>query len=323
VTTLSSTPALIGARVAGVGAARPSHSIGGAELTAPFGKTAEWLRARTGIDSIRRLSPGETILDLAETAARAALGVAHTSVAAVDTVIVATCSSPSGPGQQLSTQLAQRLGFSGQATDLNAACAGFSYALSCAAAAVRTGQANTVLVVAAEQMSSMIDPQDLGTSILFGDGAGAAVVSGCTLEQDGIAAPAWSSDGALRDVLEIPSASRTLKMNGQAVFRWAIQAVPPIVSRALGLAGVSADDLDVFVPHQANLRIIESIAREANLEHCLIATDVCQAGNTSAASIPLALTRLQEAGRTHSGALALIVGFGAGLSISGQVIRLP
>jgi 3-oxoacyl-[acyl-carrier-protein] synthase-3 len=321
--TLSATPALTGARVAGFGAARPSQSIFGAELTAPFGKTADWLRSRTGIDSVRRLSGGETILDLAETAARAAVEAAHTSIAAVDSLIVATCSSPNGPGQHLSEQLGRRLGFTGQATDLNAACAGFSYALGSASAAVRTGQADTVLVVAAEQMSSMVDPQDLGTSILFGDGAGAAVVTGCPLGQDGIASPAWSSDGALWDVLEIPSGSRTLRMNGQAVFRWAIRAVPPVVARALELAGVRPDDIDVFVPHQANLRIIESIAREARLEHCVIATDVCEAGNTSAASIPLALTRLKEAGRTPSGALALLVGFGAGLSIAGQVIRLP
>lgn len=310
-------------QIAGLGAARPRDVVPGASLTAPFGKTAEWLRLRTGITRVGRLAPDETLLDLARTAALAALADAGRRPDEIDAVVVATCSAAATSRTPLSHDLARTLGLRALAFDLNAACAGFCYALSAASGLVETGAARTVLVVGAEQMSALVDPADLGTSILFGDGAGAAVVTAAEDGQPGIAAPAWTSEGARAHVLEIRPGETALRMQGQQVFRWAVDEVHHVARAALAKAGVRAADIDVFVPHQANLRIVEAISRKLGLEGTVTATDVVDAGNTSAASIPLALTRLRASGAAKGGQLALLAGFGAGLTIAAQVVRLP
>lgn len=312
---------LTNARIVGLGAARPARCIAGAALTERFGKTAEWLRVRTGITQVRRLGPGETLVGLATTAAGRALSDAGMSGKDVDVVIVATCSAGTGRDEPLSRLIAARLAPRAAAFDLNAACAGFCYAVSAANGLIGSGAARTVLIVGAEQMSTLIDPIDLGTSILFGDGAGAAVITAC--ERPGIAAAAWSSDGANADALEIPAGESALRMRGQQVFRWAIDEVHKVAAAAMAQAGVCAADIDVFVPHQANLRIVEAIAAKLGLTRATTATDVVESGNTSAASIPLALLRLRESGALRRDQLALLVGFGAGLSIAAQVVRLP
>jgi 3-oxoacyl-[acyl-carrier-protein] synthase-3 len=293
---LRSPDPLVGARISGLGSARLTHLVAGADLAEPFGKSAEWLGGRTGIATVGRLGSGETALDLAETAGLKALAEAGTTVGEVGSLVVASCSTSRGPNFRFSELVAERLGIRAPCADLNAACSGFVYALSSATATVRTGGASTALVVAVEQMSTLIDPTDLGTSILFGEGAGAAVVTACRLEDNAISAPTWTSDGALSGLLEVPDGESTLRMNGQAVFRRAIESVPPVIATALSRAGVAPSDIDVFVPHQAIQRIIDVIAVKAGLEHCIIADDIKHAGNTSAASIPLALTRLRENG---------------------------
>ena len=310
-----------GARIAGFGAAQPSTVVGAAELIAPFGKSAEWLVERTGIRQLRRLAAGENVLDLAEHAARAALSDAGIDLDRVDTLIVATCSHRPADRVELATRLAERLGAAVPAFDLNSACAGFCYALSTAAGLIAVGNAQTVLLIGAEQMSVLCDPADLGTSILFGDGAGAAVVTAAEVNE--IAPAAWSSDGTRRDVLAIPDGEAFLRMQGQQVFRWAVDEVHKVATEAIARAGRRAEDIDVFVPHQANLRIVDAIRRRVHLTNAVTATDIEISGNTSAASIPIALTRLRESGQTRPGQLALLTGFGAGLSIAAQVVRLP
>jgi 3-oxoacyl-[acyl-carrier-protein] synthase-3 len=310
-------------RIAGLGAARPQRTISGSSLVERFGKTAEWLRVRTGITQVGRLGPGESLVDLAGTAARNALDDADLEPDDVDIIVVATCSAATTSRSPLSHQIAARVAPRAIAFDINAACAGFCYALSSANGFVETGVAETVLVVGAEQMSRLVDPADLGTSILFGDGAGAAVVTTSDQAQPGIAAPAWTSEGALAGLLEVPEGQTALRMQGSQVFRWAVEEVHTVAAAALAKAGVRAEDIDVFVPHQANLRIVEAISQRLGLHRATTATDVVHAGNTSAASIPLALDRLRRSGAAAPGQLALLAGFGAGLTIAAQVVRLP
>jgi 3-oxoacyl-[acyl-carrier-protein] synthase-3 len=312
----------MGARVAGLGGAMPDLVVTAAELTQRFGKTAEWLRQRTGITELRRLRHGEDLLDQACTAARAALADAAVSAADIDVLIVASCSQSATDGP-LSRRLAARIAPHAVAFDLNAACAGFCYALSTARTLILQGSARRVLVVGAEQMSRIVDPQDMGTSILFGDGAGAAVVVADDLRADAVSAAAWSSEGEHAELLVVPPGGRYLRMNGPEVFRWAVDRVHHVARLACERAGLQPSDIDVFVPHQANLRIVDAMAAKLGLADKIIATDVVIAGNTSAASIPLALTALRRSDRTRPGQRALLVGFGAGLAVCAQVIRLP
>jgi 3-oxoacyl-[acyl-carrier-protein] synthase-3 len=310
-------------RLLGFGAALPAITVPGDELGAPFGRSADWIQARTGIRALRRLSSAEDLLDLATAAASSALARGGVDARQLDLIIVTSCSNPSG-GPPLGSQIVARLGSRAGWLDLNAACSGFCYAIGTADAMIRTGAARHVLIIAAERMSTLLDPDDLGTSIIFGDGAGAALL-GPTLDADtvDIGPIAWGSDGSQAAMIACDGPDDYLRMNGQGVFRWAIETVPDLAARACELAGVKAADIDVVVPHQANLRIIESVVQRAGLSHALVATDVVDCGNSSSASIPIALARMIDNGLAASGQLALLVGFGAGLAWAGQVIRLP
>jgi 3-oxoacyl-[acyl-carrier-protein] synthase-3 len=306
-----------------LGAALPATTVSGAELAAPFGRSADWIQARTGIRALRRLGEGEDLLDLASCAAAAALTQGRLDVEQVDLVIATSCSTASGT-PAIGGRLVERLGARAGWLDLNAACSGFCYAIATGDAMIRTGTARHVLIVAAEQMSALLNPADLGTSIIFGDGAGAALLGPASGPGSVDIGPiAWGSDGSQAAMIAFDDSDKYLQMNGQGVFRWAIQTVPRLAARACELAGVAPADIDVIVPHQANLRIIESVVQRAGLSHALVATDVTDCGNSSSASIPIALTRLVDSGKTTSGQLALLLGFGAGLAWAGQVIRLP
>jgi 3-oxoacyl-[acyl-carrier-protein] synthase-3 len=311
-------------RLIGLGAALPATTVSGAELATPFGRSADWIQARTGIRALRRLGEGEDLLDLAGNAAAAALAHGGLDAEQVDLVIATSCSTASG-APAIGGRLVERLGARGAGwLDLNAACSGFCYAIATGDAMIRTGTARHVLVVAAEQMSALLDPADLGTSIIFGDGAGAALLGPASSSGSVDIGPiAWGSDGSQASMIAFDDSDKYLQMNGQGVFRWAIQTVPHLAARACELAGVAPADIDVVVPHQANLRIIESVVQRAGLSHALVATDVTDCGNSSSASIPIALTRLVDSGRAKAGQLALLLGFGAGLAWAGQVIRLP
>lgn len=307
-------------RLSGVGAARPRRSWSSAELGAPFGKSAQWIEARTGIKALRRLAADERAIALAREAGKAALTDAGISVADVDLVIAVSCSL----GHDEIGDVVAGLTPGARSILLNAACSGFCYALATADSAIRVGDANTVLVLAAEHMSRMVDAADLGTAIIFGDGAGAAVATVAGDGEVGIGPVVWGSDGSGAHLIaNAEQNGGMLGMAGQQVFRWAVDTMPALVARACAAAGVAPGDIDVFVPHQANLRIIDAIVRKAHLEHAVVADDITDAGNTSSASVPMALTRLLDEGRARSGDLALLLGFGAGLTYAGQVVLVP
>jgi 3-oxoacyl-[acyl-carrier-protein] synthase-3 len=210
------------------------------------------------------------------------------------------------------------------AYDLNAACAGFCYALAAASDSVRAGSARHALVIGAEKMTSWIDWHDRSTCIIFADGAGAAVV-GPTAdgEPSGIGPVAWGSAGDQAEKITIPLDNRFIRQDGQAVFRWATTAMHSVAIEACERAGVSLADISAFIPHQANLRIIEAIARKLGIPRERVADDIVHSGNTSSASIPLALSRMAEQGRLQPGTPALLLGFGAGLAYAAQVITVP
>jgi 3-oxoacyl-[acyl-carrier-protein] synthase-3 len=311
-----------GARLMGFGAAQPEHSVGGAELGAPFGKGADWIKTRTGIGSLRRLGAGQPLADLAQRAAEDALAAAGVPSADIDLVVVATCSSD--PGVVQAALSARGVAPTAGWMQLNSACSGFSYAVSTADNLIRSGQANHVLVVAAEQMSSLVDPADLGTSIIFGDGAGAAVLGPGQNGRTCIGPMVAGSDGGQAHLIQCDTEGPGfMRMAGQHVFRWAVEHMPPVAREACARAGVAVADIEVFVPHQANLRIIDAVTRAVGLTHAVVADDVTTSGNTSAASIPIALTRLIQRGRVRTGQLALLLGFGAGLAYAAQVVEIP
>jgi 3-oxoacyl-(acyl-carrier-protein) synthase III len=234
----------------------------------------------------------------------------------------------------VATAIAHELGTQRAAAfDISAACAGFCHGIALASDMVRGGTAGHVLVIGVERLSDITDMTDRGTAFIFADGAGAAVVG--PSEAPGISPVVWGSDGEQfdlirqkedwRDVLEQEHPVMPhLVMQGNAVFRWASYEMAKVAQQALDRAGVTVDDLDVFVPHQANMRIIDAMARSMKLpEHVQIARDIAEQGNTSAASIPLALTRMVEEGTAKSGDTALLIAFGAGLAYAAQVVTVP
>ncbi|GAA4072683.1 MULTISPECIES: beta-ketoacyl-ACP synthase III [Actinomadura] len=310
-----------GARVVAFGDYQPARVVTNDELAEIVDTNDEWIRSRVGIAERRVAGPEETIADMAVQAGGKALAAGGVSPEDIDLVIVATCSTETPIPNQAAT-VAHRLGIKAPgAFDLNAACAGFCYALDTAASAVRTGSARNVLVIGAEKMSNWIDWNDRSTCIIFADGAGAAVVTGAA--EPGVGPVVWGSAGDLADKIIVADRQSFIHQEGQAVFRWATTAVAPVALAACERAGVTPDQLAAVVPHQANLRIVEAIARRLKAVNAVVADDIVHSGNTSAASIPMALSRMIERGDVPSGAPALLVGFGAGLSYAAQVIQIP
>ena len=256
-----------------------------------------------------------------------ALADAGVDPADVGLVLLATCSMP-GPLPGGAPAVAAALGARrAGASDIGAACAGFTYGLAFAADAVRAGTVDTVLVIGSERLMPYIDPDDRGTAFLFGDGAGAAVVQVQSDGPDGIGPVVWLHDGDNAQMLDItgaPGEPQYLHMDGRGIYRWATQSLPGIAREACARAGVELNDLAAFVPHQANLRITQSVVKSLQLpDSVVIARDVVDSGNTSAASVPLALARLAEQGEIATGDPVLLIGFGAGLTAAGQVVLAP
>jgi 3-oxoacyl-[acyl-carrier-protein] synthase-3 len=311
-----------GARVTGIGGYRPARVVHNKEICEAIDSSDEWIQQRSGIVSRRFAGADETVVTMGAEAARRALAHAGVPAHEVDTVIVASMSylrqSPAA-----APEIAKLIGAgSAAAFDVGAACAGFCYALAVAASLVRSGTSGRVLVIGAEKMTDIIDPGDRGTAFLFGDGAGAAVVGAA--DEDGIGPVVWSSDGEQADVLRTESYPPVLRMEGRAVYRWATSSVPDMARRAVAAAGLELSDLKAFVPHQANLRITDSLVRSLKLPpSVVVARDIVDSGNTSAASVPLALCRLVEEGQVRRGDPVLLLGFGAGLTAAGQVVRCP
>ncbi len=313
-----------GARVLAFGGYQPAKVVTNDDLAQTVDTNDEWIRSRVGIASRRIAGPDETVADMAVNAAGKALAGSGRSPADIDLVIVATC-TPEVMIPNTAAVVAKRLGIAAPgAYDLNAACAGFCYAMANASDAVRSGSAKNVLVVGAEKLSQWVDWTDRSTCIIFADGAGAAVIGAAEDDEGpGIGPVAWGSDGDMADKIFIKDRNSFIFQEGQSVFRWATTALHPVALDACARAGVDPTELAVFVPHQANLRIIEALARKIGAPQAKVATDIVTAGNTSSASIPLALSRMIERGELASGDKALLIGFGAGVCYAAQVITLP
>jgi len=318
---LSVTTPRSGARIAGFGAHQPATVVTNDDLAARLETSDEWIRSRVGIAERRVAGADEGIVEMAVEAGGKALAASGLSPADIDLVIVATCSAES-PLPAHAPTVADRLGIAAPgAFDLNAACAGFCYALGVADSLIRGGTATNALVIGAEKMSQWVDPDDRSTAVIFADGAGAAVVTAAA--EPGIGPTVWGSLGSHADKLAVQSRSSYLVQDGQAIFRWATTAIAPVALEACRRAGVDPNDLAVIAPHQANLRIVRAIARAIKAPQAILAEDIVTAGNTSAASIPLAVSRLLQHHALPSGAPALLVGFGAGLAYAAQVVHLP
>ena len=321
------------AAILGIGSYRASRVVTNEEIGEQIDSSDEWIRTRSGIIERRWAEPHETVQMMSVQAARQAIEQAGVDPAQVDCVIVATVShlmqTPA-----VAPLISEELGAgTAAALDISAACAGFCYAVAMGADMVRSGSAKHVLAIGVERLSDITDRTDRSTAFIFADGAGAAVIG--PSDTEGIGPVVWGADGSKFDLIrqkeswwdvahqdhpEMPH----LRMDGNPVFRWASYEMAKIAAEALDRAGVSIDDLDVFVPHQANMRIIDAMARALKLpDHVAIARDIAYQGNSSAASIPLAATAMLESGEAKSGDSALFVAFGAGLAYAAQVVTLP
>ena len=325
------------AKIMGFGAYRPRRVVPNSEVIEAINSSDEWIQQRSGIKQRRWAGPDESIQAMSVHASREALAAAGISAEQVDCVLVATVShmlqTPA-----IATAIAHELGTEQAAAfDISAACAGFCHGIALASDMVRGGSAGHVLVIGVERLTDILDLYDRGTAFIFADGAGAAVVG--PSDTPGIGPVVWGSDGEQydlirqredwRDVIGTPEAPGSgvmphLVMEGNAVFRWASYTMAKVAHQALDAAGVSVDDLDVFVPHQANMRIIDAMARAMKLPaHVKVGRDIADQGNTSAASVPLALHRMIAEGEAKSGDTALLIAFGAGLAYAAQVVTVP
>lgn len=316
-----------------VGAYRPERVVTNDEICQNIDSSDEWIFTRTGIKTRRFAARDESAASMATEAGRQAIATAGLTPSDIDCVIVATSThflqTPAcGPA------VAAALGATGvPAFDVSAGCAGFGYALGLAADMIRGGTAAKVLVLGSEKLSPTVDMQDRTNCFIFADGA-AGVVVGETPDQ-GIGPTIWGSDGeqalAIRqdidwiDYMDAPTGPRPfLRLEGSAVFRWAAFEMGKVGRQAMDAAGIRPDEIDVFVPHQANSRINEVLAKSLELRpDAVVANDIEHTGNTSAASIPLAMAELLETGAAKPGDLALLIGYGAGLSYAAQVVRMP
>ena len=311
-----------GARILGLGAYRPRRRVTNDDLAQVMDTNDEWIQSRVGIAERRWASEDETLVEMAVAAGGKAIAASGLAPDEIDLVIVASASLRA-PIPGIGPQVAHRLGVPRPGSfDLNAGCAGFCYALGVANDNIRSGSSRNALVVGVERLTDVTNLEDRTTAVIFADGAGAAVVGAS--DEPGIGPVAWGSDGDQYNAIEIAAGSSTMTMAGQAVYRWATTKLTATLEEAMAKAGVGPGDIDVFAPHQANLRIVESMTKRLGFgDDVAVARDIVVSGNTSAASIPLALTALMESGEAKSGDLALVLGYGAGLTFAGQVLVLP
>ncbi len=318
-------------RIVAIDGVRGENVVTNDDVAGPIDSSDEWIRQRTGIVTRRRAGADVDVVDLSTQAAERVLAKAGMQGSDIDVVLLSTVTyfhqTPAA-----AAIVADRIGATPAAAfDISAACAGYSYGIGQADAMVRSGLAKNVLVIGAEKMSDFIDPTDRSISFLLGDGAGAAIVSGS--DEPGIGPTIWGSAGdkapMITQTASLPEAVQqgampTLRQEGASVFKWAVWQMAPVAQQAIEAAGLTADDIDVFVPHQANMRIIDQMVKQLGLpESVVVARDIAETGNTSAASIPLATERLLREGQAKSGDVALQIGFGAGLVYAAQVVVLP
>ncbi|MEV6959482.1 ketoacyl-ACP synthase III [Streptomyces sp. NPDC051207] len=321
------------ARILGVGGYRPTRIVTNEVILERIDSSDEWIRSRSGIETRHWADAEETVAAMSIEASGKAIADAGISVAQIGAVIVSTVSHfKQTPA--VATEIADKLGTNRAAAfDISAGCAGFGYGLTLAKGLIVEGSAEYVLVIGVERLSDLTDLEDRATAFLFGDGAGAVVVG--PSQEPAIGPTVWGSEGDKAETIKqtVPwtdyrdgTVERfpAIAQEGQAVFRWAVFEMAKVAQEALEVAGVSPADLDVFIPHQANERIIDSMVKTLKLpEHVTVARDVRTTGNTSAASIPLAMERLLATGEAKSGDTALVIGFGAGLVYAATVVTLP
>jgi 3-oxoacyl-[acyl-carrier-protein] synthase-3 len=318
-------PGSPGSQITGLGHYRPDRIVTNDELSQVMDTNDEWIRSRVGIAERRFAGADDTVVSMGARASAKALAEAGLHPSDIDTVIVATCSLDSQV-PHAATQIAGALGIHAPGSfDINAACAGFCYGIAAADQAVRVGASQNVLVVGSEKLTDWTEPTDRATAIIFADGAGAAVVSASA--EPGIGPVIWGSDETNLDAIRIETRQGHFIQEGQTVFRWATTAIGPVAIKAAAAAGVDLADIDVLVTHQANLRIIDAIAKKVIAggarKDLKVGRDIVTTGNTSSASIPIALDRMRAAGEVQSGELVLSVAFGAGLTYASQVFRCP
>lgn len=309
------------ARIAGLGHYLPARVMTNDELAQLVDTNDEWIQRRVGIRTRHVAEADETVADMATRAAANALAHAQVAPADVDLVVLATTTakdrSPSN-----AARVAAALGIPGPAAlDVNTFCSGFCYALALADQAISAGSATTALVIGSDKFTDAIDWDDRSTCVLVGDGAGAAVVT--RSDRSGISPVVWGSDPSLGRAVRLEQPRDRFEQDGQAVFRWATGFIPSVGKQICERAGVTPAELDGVVLHQANLRIIEPIARKLGAVNAVVARDVVDSGNTSAASVPIAFSKLVESGELGSGASVLLLGFGGGLAWAGQVVEAP
>ncbi|MDN5759133.1 MAG: beta-ketoacyl-ACP synthase 3 [Tomitella sp.] len=328
----------------GIGAYRPKRLISNDEMCEVLDSSDEWIYERSGIRNRRWISGDETARSIATAAGARAIANSGVDKEKIGAVVLATGSwrskIPHG-----APQVAFDLGLNGlPAFDIESGCGGFGYALGIASDMIRAGSIEYALVIGVETMSVVTDPTDRNTAFIFGDGAGGVVVG--PSEKNGISPTVWGSDGENADAIsqnfDIPDymdraekmqgmdpatdpvGRMVVTMEGPRVFRWAAITLPKALASTLELSGVTADDIEVFIPHQANARINDLMKKNLGLDDAVpVANDIENTGNTSAASIPLAMEELLRTGKAKGGQVALLLGFGAGLSYAGQVVRLP
>ena len=319
-------------KIYSIGAARGDLTVTNDEIAGPINSSDEWISQRTGIITRKRASKDRSLMDMAVEASIEAIKKAGIQPSEIEAVIFSTITHPYQT-PSAAALLAELIGANpAPAFDISAACAGYCYGIAQADSLVRSGTAKYVLVVGGEKLSDFIDPTDRSISFLLGDGAGAAIVG--PSDTPGISKSVWGSDGSkweavgmtgsLLDFRDGTGAWPTLVQEGQTVFRWAVWEMVKVAKQALEVAGVKAEDLNAIVMHQANERIIDEMAKQLALpDHVVVAKDIKTSGNTSAASIPLAMHALLEQGQIKSGDLALQIGFGAGLAFGAQVVVVP
>jgi 3-oxoacyl-[acyl-carrier-protein] synthase-3 len=323
------------ARISGLGTAVPARVVTNADFAAYLDTSDQWIMERTGIRERRIAGPGDTLSGLCQSASLIAMADAGLGPERLDAIVVGTI-SPDRRLPAVACDLQALLGARNAAAfDIAAACPGWIFALAIAEGFIASGRSKTVLAIGAEKLSSVTDMTDRSTAVLFGDGAGAAIVEPATKDGRGILSIVLGSDGTLADLLYIPAGGSTepvsakvveerthyIRMAGREVYKAAVLAMAKACDEALAKAGVTVDEIDVLVPHQANLRIIESTAKHAGMPMSKVLVNVDRYGNTSAASIPLAIAQGVEEGRIKPGSLLLLVTFGAGFTWGSVVVR--
>ncbi len=312
---------MVGSRVLALGHYQPSRVLTNADLEQMVDTSDEWIQSRVGIRTRRVAAEDESVSDMAAKAAEHALANAGLTGADIDFVIVATCTALDR-SPNTAARVAAAVGAQAPAAiDVNTACSGFPHAMALADQSIRTGSATKALVIGVEKLTDFADWTDRTTCVLVGDGAGAAVV--VASEEAEISPVVWGSVPEMGRAVRIEAPSNTFAQEGQSVYRWATTALPKVALEVCERAGVKPEELGGVVLHQANLRIIEPLARKIGAVNAVIAKDVVESGNTSAASIPLALSKLVERGAIEKGSPVLLFAFGGGLSYAGQIINCP